>query len=90
MVFAQERKTERAIISSSSVRMTRTVTRLEFLEITAAVFALRDLSSSMPRKFSPSQMRARTTGAFSPMPPAKTSVSNPPSAAAKEPIHFFA
>ena len=29
-------------------------------------------------------------GAFSPMPPAKTSVSNPPSAAAKEPIHFFA
>jgi hypothetical protein len=39
--------------------MTRTVTRLEFLEITAAVFALRDLSSSMPRKFNPSQMRAR-------------------------------
>jgi hypothetical protein len=46
LLFAQERKTERAIISSSSVRMTRTMTRLEFLEITAAVFALRDLSSS--------------------------------------------
>ena len=90
MISAQERRTERAIISSSSVRMTRTGTRLEFLEITAAVFALRDLSSSMPRKFNPSQMRARTMGAFSPMPPAKTSVSKPPSAAAKEPIHFFA
>ena len=90
MISAHECKTDLAIISSSSVRMTRTVTRLEFLEITAAVFALRGLSSSMPRKFNPPQMRARTTGAFSPMPPAKTRVSNPPSAAAKESIHFFA
>jgi hypothetical protein len=29
-------------------------------------------------------------GAFSPMPPVKTRVSNPPRAAAKAPIHFFA
>ena len=33
---------------------------------------------------------SRTSGAFSPIPPVKTSVSNPPSAAAKEPIHFLA
>ena len=31
-------------------------------------------------------MRARIAGAFSPMPPEKTSVSSPPSAAAKLPI----
>ena len=84
------RHTERAIICSSSVRMTRTATRLASVEITPAVSALRDSCSAMPRKPSPSQMRARTSGAFSPMPPAKTSVSNPPSAAAKAPIHFFA
>ena len=42
MFVAQEHKTERAIISSSSVRMTRTVTRLGFVEITPAVTALRD------------------------------------------------
>ena len=84
------RLTDLAIISSSSVRMTRAATRPRSVEITAAFSALRASSSSMPRKLSPSQMRARTSGAFSPMPPAKTSVSNPPRAAAKEPIHFFA
>ena len=77
-------------MSSSSVRMTRTVTRPVGVEITAAFVALRGLLNSIPRKRSPSQMRVRISGAFSPMPPAKTSVSNPPSAAAKEPIHFFA
>src|ERR1700730_15617203 len=83
------RGTVRAIMSSSSVRMTRTVARLTSAEITPAVAALRDSFSSMPRKLSPSQMRARTSGAFSPMPPAKTSVSNPPTAAAKDPFPFL-
>ena len=69
-------------MSSSSVRMTRTVTRPASGEISGAFSALRVWSSSMPRKPSPSQIRSRTGGAFSPMPPAKTSVSNPPSAAA--------
>jgi hypothetical protein len=50
---------------------------------------LRASLSAMPRWPSPSHTRARTGAAFSPMPPAKTSVSSPPSAAAKAPIHFF-
>ena len=82
--------TDLAIMSSSSVRMTRTLTRPASGEISGAFFALRFWFSSMPRKPSPSQIRSRMSGAFSPMPPAKTSVSNPPSAAAKEPIHFLA
>ena len=77
-------------MSSSSVRMTRTFTRPASREISGALFALRPWCSVMPRKPSPSQIRSRMPGAFSPMPPAKTSVSIPPSAAAKEPIHFFA
>ena len=67
-----------------------TATRLASVEITSACAALRDSSSSTPRKPRPSQIRARTSGAFSPIPPANTSVSTPPSAAAKAPIHFFA
>jgi hypothetical protein len=46
------KRSERAIISSSSVRMTRTVTRLKFLEITAAVFALRATYSVRCRGYS--------------------------------------
>jgi len=72
------RQTDRAIISASSVRMTRTVIRLSLVEIISAVFALPVASSSRPRNPSPSQMRAQTGGAFSPMPPANTSVSSPP------------
>src|ERR1051326_279732 len=83
------RVTDLAIIASSLVRMTRTLTRPASAEISGAFFALRFLSSSMPRKPSSLQILSRLSGAFSPMPPAKTSVSNPPSAAAKEPIHFF-
>src|SRR6185295_4328338 len=83
------RRTERAIISSSSVRRTRTATGPSSGEILAASPALRAGSIRIPRKPRPSQMRARTSGAFSPMPPAKTRVSKPPSAAANEPIHFF-
>jgi len=75
---------------SSSVRMTRSLTRPASDEISGAFSALRFWSSSMPRKSSPSQIRSRTRGAFSPMPPANTSVSNPPNAAAKAPIHFLA
>ncbi len=77
-------------MSSSSVRMTRTATRPAAVEITPSFAAFRFSSSSIPRNPSPSQIRARTVGAFSPMPPANTSVSSPPSAAAKAPIHFLA
>src|SRR5206468_10882117 len=48
------RQTERAIISSSSVRMMRTLTRPVGAEITGALSALRASFSSMPRKPSPS------------------------------------
>ena len=82
--------TDLAIMSSSSVGMTRTATRAPSVEISGAFFVLRRTFNSMPRKPSPSQMRVRMSGAFSPMPPAKTSVSNPPIAAAKELIYFFA
>jgi hypothetical protein len=83
------RQTDFAIISSSSVRITRTVARLASVEITAAFVALRDAFSSMPRKPSPSHFRERMGGQFSPMPAKKTSVSTPLSAAAKAPSHFF-
>ena len=46
--------------------------------------------SLRPRNSRPPQIRARTSGAFSPMPPAKTSVSNPPSVPAMPQIHFLA
>jgi hypothetical protein len=82
--------TDLAIMSSSSVRMTRTATRPPFIEISDAFSVLRPSFNSMPRKPSLSQIRLRTSGAFSPMPPAKTSVSNPSSTTAKEPIHFLA
>src|ERR1035437_3422519 len=84
------RVTDLAIMSSSSVRMTRTLTRPSSGEMSGALVALRFRCSSTPRKPRSWQIRSRMSGACSPMPPAKTSVSNPPSAAAKEPIHFFA
>jgi len=37
-----------------------------------------------------SQMRLRITAEFSPMPPAKTNVSRPPSPAARAPVAFLA
>src|SRR5271157_4543833 len=83
------RQTVLAIMLSSTVRMTRTATRLAAVEITPSFVAFRFSSSSIPRNPSPSQMRARTVGAFSPMPPANTSVSSPPNAAANAPIHFL-
>jgi len=82
--------TDLAIMSSSSVRMTRTATRLAAAEITHSFAAFRFSSSSIPRNPSPSQTRARTVGAFSPMPPVSTSVSSPPNAAENAPIHFLA
>jgi len=74
----ERRQTVLAIISSSSVRMTRTTTRLAAAEIMPSLAAFRFSSSSIPRNPRPSQAQARTAGAFSPMPPAKTSVSSPP------------
>jgi len=59
-------------------------------EISGAFFALRLRIDPTPRKPSPAQIRDRIGGAFSRMPAAKTNVSNPPSVAAKEPIHFLA
>src|SRR5438552_5124123 len=70
-------KTLFAIINSSSVGMTRTVTRLAFVEITSASVAFCFWSSSTPRNSRLSQMQARMTGAFSSMPPVNTSVSSP-------------
>ena len=58
--------TWRAMVTSSSVGITRTVTD--------------------PRWPSPSQIAARTSGEFAPMPPEKTIVSRPPNAAAIAPI----
>ena len=72
--------TDLAIMSSSSVWMTRTLPQPPSREISGAFLASRFESSSMPRNSSPSQIRFRITGAFSPMPPAKTTVSTPPSA----------
>src|ERR1019366_459031 len=83
------RQTVLAIVTSSSVRITRTVTRLGRGEMTGALVSFFLASSRMPRNSRPSQIRARTGKAFSPIPPVKTSVSNPPRAAAKPPIHFF-
>ena len=60
------RATDLAIMSSSLVRMTRTLTRLPAGEITGAFLALRLRSILIPREFSPSQIRARMSGAFSP------------------------
>jgi hypothetical protein len=59
--------TDLAIISSSSVGMTRTLTRLASVEISDALLVLRASFNSIPRKPSSSQMRSRTSGAFSPM-----------------------
>jgi hypothetical protein len=47
-----------AIMSSSSVWMTRTLTRPASGEISGAFFALRSWSSSMPRKPSSWQIRS--------------------------------
>jgi len=71
-----------AIISSSSVRMTRTVTRLEFFEITAGSLRVARHIQFDAKKFQALADAGTDDGEFSPMPPAKTSVSNPPSAAA--------
>src|ERR1700722_6240361 len=78
-----------AITDSSSVRMTYTATRLESPEIRGAPAALRAASNSMPRNSRPPQTRGRMGAEFSPIPPANTRVSRPPSAAVKAPIHFF-
>ena len=86
---ASKRATSRAIIDSSSVRITRTWTREPSAVITGSPFWLRTGSSVMPRNSSPAQMRARASHEFSPMPPEKTSMSSPPSAAAKRPDGFL-
>src|ERR1017187_10192752 len=84
------RQTVLAIVTSSFVRITRTVTRLALAEMTAALALFLLASRLMPRNWRASQIGARPGKAFSPRPPVKTSVSNPPRAAAKAPIHFFA
>ena len=71
-----------AIINSSSVRMTRTLTGPWSVEIRSAQEAFRPSSRAIPRNPSPAQIRRRISGACSPIPPANTSVSIPPSAAA--------
>jgi len=76
------RITDLAIISSSSVRITRTATGLDDLDIKREFAAFLLGSNSIPRKPRPLQMRARTAGEFSPIPPENTSASRPPSAPA--------
>ena len=53
------RLTDLAIVSSSSVWMTRTLTERASGEISGAFLALRFWSSSIPRKPRPSQIRSR-------------------------------
>src|SRR5205814_10564811 len=86
---ASKRQAARAIITSSSVGMTYTAAREAAAEITGMVAPLRSESIATPRNASPSQMRVRTTGACSPIPPENTSVSRPPSAAASAPMPFL-
>src|ERR1700693_5973535 len=74
---------------SFDVGMTRTEILLVSEEMTSAFATFRFGSSSIPRNPNPSQIRARTVGAFSPMPPANTSVSSPPNAAANAPAFSF-
>src|SRR4030042_927658 len=83
------RQTVLAIMYSSSLRMTRTVTRLAAAEITASFAEFCFSSRSIPRNPIPCKIRARTSGAFSPIPPLNTNVSTPPSTAANAPIHFL-
>src|SRR5581483_4595189 len=71
-----------AIMSSSFVRMTRTRVGASSREIKGAEASLRWASRRMPKNPRPSQIRARISGAFSPMPPANASRSKPPRAAA--------
>ena len=71
---------------SSSVRRTSTRTGAPSGEISGALAALRSASTAMPMKPSPSQIRALSERAFSPMPAVKISASIPPSAAASAAI----
>ncbi len=57
------RMTDLAIMSSSSVRMTRTATGAASVEMSAAFFALRPRCSLMPKNSRPAQMRSRMTQA---------------------------
>src|SRR4051812_1520086 len=74
----------RAITRSSSVLTTSTSTRPELMSSSPRAF--RSGSISIPRCASPAQARSRTGAARSPIPPVKTSVSRPSSAAAYAPI----
>src|ERR1700722_12802058 len=90
-VNCSSRMLEAAITDSSLVRITRTVTEYPVsAEMRCAWRRLASSSMPIPRYSKPSQMRLRTGAAFSPMPPANTKVSRPPSAATNAPIHFFA
>ena len=68
--------------------MTHTWQRASCAEIIPWPPALRWGSSPIPRYASSWQISARVSTEFSPMPPANTSVSIPPRAAAGAPIHF--
>ena len=83
------RMTDFAIMISSSCannthHYSTCVCRNSDCVVLVAFFAYSD-----SKKAKSSQMRERTVKAFSPIPPAKTSVSNPPSAATKDSDPFF-
>ena len=74
------RHVSRAMSNSSSVGMTQSATRYPsastqaYVPVAAAFFAA---SMRIPSQSNPSQMRARTSGEFSPMPPANAIASAP-------------
>jgi len=79
-----------AIIDSSFVCITRTVTLAVAKEIISPLVLFFVLSISIPKNWSPWQILSRTSGMCSPIPPENIKVSTPPRAALKEPIHFLA
>src|SRR5262249_19192939 len=81
-------RTVRAITISWSVGMTRTKMPLGLFDITAACVSFDGSSRATFRDCRRLQISRRMTAERSPIPPLKTSVSSPPRAAVKAPIHF--
>ncbi len=82
---SSNRRACRAIISSSSVRITHAETLLAPVVIRGPPAPFAAGSSSTPSQAASRQTRSRIAGAFSPTPAVKTTASSPPSAAASEP-----
>lgn len=81
----KSRQVWRAMTSSSLQWMTHTGMRLPAALTMGAPARLASRSRSIPSQASFAQMRARISGARSPMPPVNASTSSPPRAATREP-----